>query len=65
MNTKNYLKNLYTDFYGIESKDIKKEEKTDNDVLMEDYFEKINKLYISDESINLLKNIVIKKLPNY
>lgn len=58
MNTKNYLKNLYTDFYGIESKDIKREEKTDNDVLMEDYFEKINKLYISDESINLLKNII-------
>lgn len=53
---KDYFKNIYTDFYGIES--ISKEELNLSDQDMSKLIEQINSLYIDDESKNLFKNII-------
>ena len=61
MNNKDYFKDIYKDFFNIETApkiEVKKEEIKDDDTLMSESFEKINKLYITDESKNLLKKII-------
>ena len=71
MNTKDYFKDMYTDFFGVESgprfsvkviKDDKtiedeKQEET-NQEEMTSLINKINDLYITEESKNLLKKII-------
>ena len=71
MNTKDYFKDLYTDFYGVESgprfavkviRDNEKEEEKivekNNQEEMINLIDKINNLDITEESKNLLKKIV-------
>ena len=63
---KNYFKDMYDDFFGVESLKgvtLEKEEENDSSQIgsqeeMTSLFERINKLYISDESKNLLKKII-------
>ena len=58
MNT-DYFKDIYKDFFGVETntpKTEKIEESSQN--IMTTLFEKINKLYIKDESKELLKKII-------
>ena len=50
------LKDIYTDFYGVESEN-KKNETVENQE-MSDFISKINDLYLTDESKNLFKNII-------
>lgn len=71
MNTKDYFKDMYTDFFGVESgprfsvkviKDDKtiedeKQEQTSQEE-MTSLINKINDLYITEESKNLLKKII-------
>lgn len=65
MNTKDYFKDIYTDFFGVESSS-KKIEKVNDKVFdekssqekMSFLFEKINLLYITDSSKELLKKII-------
>ena len=58
----NYFKDMYTDFFGIESLpkiEVKeKEEEMGPQTQMASLFEKINNLSISDESKDLLKKII-------
>ena len=56
MNNKDYFKDIYKDFFGVESLDTKSEEinKSSQDA-MTNLFDKINKLYVKDESKELLK----------
>ena len=75
MNTKDYFKDMYTDFFGVESgprfsvkviKDDKtiedeKQEET-NQEEMTSLINKINDLYITEDSKNLLKKIIECKL---
>ncbi len=60
MNTKDYFKDMYTDFFGVES--LPKIEVKDNNMgsqeKMASLFLKINDLYISNESKELLKKII-------
>ena len=61
MNTKDYFKNMYTDFYGVENnREIKpvKEESKSEDELMSSLFDEINNLLVTDESKDLLKKII-------
>ena len=66
MGEKNYFKDMYDDFFGVESLKgvtLEKEEENDSSQIgsqeeMTSLFERINKLYISDESKNLLKKII-------
>jgi len=61
MNTKNYFKDMYTDFFGVESLpkiEVKKEEDKGPQDTMASLFDKINKLSISSDSIDLLKKII-------
>ena len=63
---KNYFKDMYNDFFGVESLKgvtLEKEEESDSSKLgsqeeMASLFERINKLYVSDESKDLLKKII-------
>ena len=58
---KDYFKDMYTDFFGIESLpkiEVKEEKKVGSDEEMTSLFLKINNLYISDESKDLLKKII-------
>ena len=58
MNT-DYFKDIYKDFFGVENKkeeNKKIEESSQN--IMTTLFDKINKLYIKDESKELLKKII-------
>ena len=59
MNNKDYFKDIYKDFFGVESVDTKSEEinKSSQDA-MTTLFDKINKLYVKDESKELLKKII-------
>ena len=59
MNTKDYFKSIYEDFYG--KKEIPRiEVKQDSDVEFnfDEIINRIDNIYISDDSKNLLKNIV-------
>ena len=71
MDTKDYFKDMYTDFFGVEagpkfSVKVIKDEKTEQDEIQEQtsqeemtsLINKINDLYITDESKNLLKKII-------
>ena len=61
MNTKNYFKDMYTDFFGVESLpkiEVKKEEDKGPQDTMASLFDKINNLTISSESRDLLKKII-------
>ena len=68
---KDYFKDLYTDFYGVEAgpkfavKVIRDKDEEDNEVVeknnqeeMSSLFDKINFLNISEENKNLLKKII-------
>ena len=63
---KNYFKDMYDDFFGVESLKgvtLEKEEENDSSKLgsqeeMASLFERINKLYVNEESKNLLKKII-------
>ena len=61
MNTKNYFKDMYTDFFGVESLpkiEVKKEDITKGpDEFMASLFLDINNLMVSDEHKELLKKI--------
>ena len=57
----NYFKDMYTDFFGIESLpkiEVKEKEEMGPQEEMASLFEKINNLSISDESKDLLKKII-------
>ena len=60
MNNKKLLEDVYNDFFGVEN--IKQEEKNEDtakeNIDMKDIFDEIEKLYIKDESKELLKKIV-------
>ena len=71
MNTKDYFKDMYTDFFGVEagpkfSVKVIKDEKTEQDEIQEQtsqeemtsLINKINDLCITEESKNLLKKII-------
>ena len=62
MKREDYFKDIYTDFFGIESltkKEEKKEEsKVGADEEMASLFLKIDKLYLSDETKDLLKKMI-------
>lgn len=64
MNTKDYFKDMYTDFFGVESEinviDVKSESQTakNNHEEMTSLFNKINTLYITDSSRDILKKII-------
>ncbi len=61
MNTKDFLKDIYKDFYGVETPKLevsKEEVKEDSNTFMSDLFNDINSLYIDEESKNLLKKII-------
>ena len=64
MNERNYFKDMYTDFFGVESlkgtsiyteNDSSKQGSQEE---MTSLFERINNLYVSEESKNLLKKII-------
>lgn len=63
MNTKNYFKDMYSDFFGVESlpkievKEKEEENKGPQDT-MASLFDKINTLSISSDSKDLLKKII-------
>ena len=61
MNTKNYFKDMYSDFFGVESLpkiEVKEKEDKGPQDTMASLFDKINNLTISDESKDLLKKII-------
>ena len=62
MDTKNYFKDMYTDFFGVESLpkiEVKKEEENKGPQdFMASLFDKINELDISSDSKDLLKKII-------
>lgn len=57
---KDYFKDMYKDFFGVESLETKSEEikEEGSQEIMTALFDKINKLYIDDESKELLKKII-------
>lgn len=58
MNT-DYFKDIYKDFFGVETpKEENKKIEESSQNIMTTLFEKINKLYIEDESKELLKKII-------
>ena len=61
MNTKDYFKDIYKDFFEIESQpkiEVKEESKKGPNEEMALLFSKIDNLYVSDESKELLKKII-------
>ena len=58
MNTNYDFSDIYNDFFGVESKNINKEEVTSKDISYKDLIDKIDNLYLNSESKNLLKKIV-------
>lgn len=62
MNSRDYFKDIYSDFFGVESDNNDYQESTsmevDSNKKMTLLFEKIDKLYVSDESRNLLKKVI-------
>ena len=58
MNT-DYFKDIYKDFFGVETpKEENKKIEESSQNIMTTLFDKINKLYIKDESKELLKKII-------
>ena len=57
MNT-DYFKDIYKDFFGVEKNDAKEIKNESSQETMTTLFDKINKLYIKDESKELLKKII-------
>jgi len=57
---KDYLKDIYQDFFGVENQSLDVDKKIDNNEQeeMKNILEEIDKLYIDDNGKNLLKNIV-------
>lgn len=57
---KDYFKDIYKDFFGVESlpKEENKKIEESSQNIMTTLFDKINKLYIKDESKELLKKII-------
>ena len=66
MNT-DYFKDIYKDFFGVETlpKEENKEIKEGSQNTMITLFDKINKLYIKDESKELLKKIQYLEIGAY
>ena len=61
MNTRDYFKDMYTDFFGIESQpkiEVKEKSKEESQEEMTSLFVSINDLYISDSSKETLKKII-------
>lgn len=61
MNTKDYFKDMYTDFFGVESIpkiEVKKDSEVGSQEKMASLFQRINELYINEESKELLKKII-------
>lgn len=56
---KDYFKDIYKDFFGVETLDnVSEEIKESSQDIMTTLFDKINKLYVNDESKELLKKII-------
>lgn len=56
---KDYFKDIYKDFFGVDSLDNNSEEiKESSQDIMTTLFDKINNLYVNDESKELLKKII-------
>ncbi len=56
---KDYFKDIYKDFFGVESLDNNSEEiQKSSQKIMTTLFDKINNLYVNDESKELLKKII-------
>lgn len=56
---KDYFKDIYKDFFGVETLDnVSEEIKESSQDIMTTLFDKINKLYVTDESKELLKKII-------
>ena len=61
MNNKDYFKDIYTDFFGIESNpkiEVKDTEKKNSNEFMSNAFDKINDLYITNKSKEQLKKLI-------
>ncbi|MBQ6282582.1 MAG: AAA family ATPase [Bacilli bacterium] len=58
MNTRNYFEGIYDDFFGVEKEKSNEEIKKGSQEEMTSLFEKINNLYVTDDSKNLLKKII-------
>ena len=61
MNNKDYFKDIYNDFFNIETQpkiEVKKKENINDNNFMTEIFEKINSLYITNDSKDLLKKII-------
>ena len=63
MNTRDYFKDIYQDFFGVESNAQEEKKETLSNELtsqeeMSELFDKINSLYITDESKDMLKKII-------
>ena len=57
MNT-DYFKDIYKDFFGVETRPLEETKIEESSQKMITLFDKINKLYIKDESKELLKKII-------
>ena len=57
MMNKDYFKDIYTDFFGVEKETTEKISDTEK-IEMSNLFDRINNLYIDDNSKNLFKNII-------
>lgn len=58
MNTRNYFEGIYDDFFGVEKEKSNEEIKKGSQEKMTSLFEKINNLYVTEDSKNLLKKII-------
>ena len=58
MNTRNYFDGIYDDFFGVEKKRSNGEIRKGSQDEMTSLFEKINNLYITNDSKDLLKKII-------
>ena len=59
MTNRDYFKDIYNDFFNVENYKLETvSEKRDSQEEMASLFEKIDELYITDDSKNLLKKII-------
>ena len=58
MDTKDYFKNIYKDFYGIESTQVNNSFEKGSQDNMTSFFERINKLNVTEQSKDLLKKMI-------
>ncbi len=56
MNNRDYFKDIYTDFFNIESNNT--EAKEDKTKQMTDFFDQINELYVTDKAKEILKKMI-------